>query len=91
MLLLKHHKKYDAITSKQNEKKYKNLKRKISEKNKLATSKTKKPKKNYDIVFVKQVPLHLGDRLKKQTKDDDKVFLKQVPLHPRDARTKKEN
>ena len=54
-------------------------------------AKAKKTKKNHDIVFVKQVPLHLGDRLKKQTKDDDKVFLKQVPLHPRDARTKKEN
>ena len=45
MLLLKHQKKYNAITNKQNEKEYKNLKRKISEENKLATSKSKKNKK----------------------------------------------
>ena len=69
-------------------KKYKNLKRKINEKNKLATHKKKKKKKEKekddDAVFVKQVPLHPRDRLKQLTKDDDVVFVKQVPLHPRD-------
>ena len=41
MVLLKHQKKYNAIIGEQNKKMYKNLKPKINEKNKLATSKRK--------------------------------------------------
>ena len=38
-------------------------------------------------MFVKQVPMHLRDRLSSVTRkknDDDVVFVKQVPIHPRD-------
>ena len=38
-------------------------------------------------MFVKQVPMHLRDRLSSVTRkknDDDVVFVKQVPIHPSD-------
>ena len=44
-----------------------------------------KKRKDDDIVFIKQVPVHPRDRLKKLADIDEKVeFIKQVPVHPRD-------
>ena len=44
---------------------------------------------NYDVQFIKQLPMHPRYRLAKATKnvqrdDDDVEFIKQVPMHPRD-------
>ena len=88
MLLLQHQKKVWHNYREKKSKKYKNLKRKINEKNKLATTK-KIRQKDDDVVFVKQVPMHPRDRIKKLAKDDDVVFVKQVPLHLRDRLKKK--
>ena len=88
MLLLQHQKKVWHNYRETKSKKYKNLKRKINEKNKLATTK-KIRQKDDDVVFVKQVPMHPQDRIKKLAKDDDVVFVKQVPLHLRDRLKKK--
>ena len=88
MLLLKHQKKYDRLTGEQNQRKYKNLKRKSMKKIKQLVAK-KIRQKDDDLFFVKQVPMLPRDRLKTLTKDDDEVFVKQVPLPPRDRLKKK--
>ena len=68
---------------------YRNLKSKAAMNNK---NKTKK-RKDDDVIFVKQVPVHPRDRLACTTKnkDDDVIFVKQVPVHWQDrlARTTK--
>ena len=43
---------------------------------------------NYDVQFIKQVPMHPRDRLVRAIKnaegDDDVNFIKQMSEHPRD-------
>ena len=43
-------------------------------------------KKNDQLQFLKQVPMHPRDRLAGKIKniDNDVKFIKQVPLHPQD-------
>ena len=67
--------------------KCKNLKRKIGK----VKQKTKK-RKDDDVIFVKQVPLHPRERLARETrkqKNDDLIFVRQVPLHPRERLKRK--
>ena len=41
------------------------------------------------ISEIKQMPIHLRDRLALAAKNDDVIFVEQVPLHPRDMLNKK--
>ena len=47
---------------------------------------SKKP--DEDVVFLKQLPIHIRDRLARKTKDDVK-FVKQLLLHPCERLKKK--
>ena len=59
--------------------KYKNLKRETTLKNYKHLNKGN----NDDVIFIKQVPVHLKNRMKKLAAQNDKVeFIKQVSLHP---------
>ena len=39
-------------------------------------------KKNDELKFIKQVPMHPRDKIKNLTDDNEIEFIKQVPLHP---------
>ena len=55
----------------------------------LAVSKTNhmkfkkiRHKKNNELKFIKQVPMHPTDKINNLTDDNEIEFIKQVPLHP---------
>ena len=75
----------DTIAAKKIIEKYRNLKRK-GEPIEYSEPNIKSKSRNNDIMFIKQIPMHLRDRLKKINKlrkTDEVKFIKQLSFHPR--------
>ena len=60
----------------------------------MANQIKKSKSRNNDIMFIKQIPMNLRDRLKKLNrlrKTDEVKFIKQLPFHPAERLKRKEN